>query len=212
MAKSEFTGTDKVISAMALLPKRITDRAKRLIDLNAVKLQRYIKTEKMTGRTTESRLAVRSGRLRASVLPIQAEIKGETIEGGISIGTIYGRVHIGPAGQTTTMKPKTGKYLTIPLPAARAGKGGQGPGKGSAKGGPWGETFVAKSRAGNLIIFGKLKITKGPRAGELRQNIVPLFLLKKQVTIKARIHPEDLISWIGPKMKEDFIAEGLKVT
>jgi hypothetical protein len=166
----------------------------------------------MTGGTTEDRLAVRTGRLRASVLPIKAEIKGNTIEGGVSIGTVYARVHVGPAGQTTVIKPKMAKYLTIPLLAAKAGRGGQGPGKGTARGGPWGETFVAKSRAGNLIIFGRLKVTKGPRVGQLRQNIVPLFLLKKQVTIKARIHPEELISWVQPQVREDFINEGWQVT
>jgi hypothetical protein len=109
------------------------------------------------------------------------------------------------------IKPKHGKYLTIPLEAAKAGKGGQGPGRGSARGGPWGETFVGKSKAGNLIIFGRLRITKGKRVGELRSRIVPLFLLKKQVIIRARIHPEELIAWIKPKMIEDFLKGGIEV-
>ncbi len=52
---------------------------------------------------------------------------------------------------------------------------------------------------------------KGKKTGELQGNIIPLFVLKKQVKVKARIHPEDLIAWIGPKMIADFKEKGIEV-
>ena len=48
-----------------------------------------------------------------------------------------------------TITPKTAKYLTVPLPAALEIKGV--PRKKSAR--EWDNTFVAQSKAGNLIIF-----------------------------------------------------------
>jgi len=201
MEESKIDGIGKIIP-------NIFKQAERIITRQAREMQRYIRTEHLTGGTTSTRLRVRTGKLRASCIPIKTEIKEGSVEGGISFGTVYGRVHIGPKGQVTTITPKKGKYLTIPLPAAMTGAGVA---RGSARQGPWGETFVAKSKAGNLIIFGKRKITTGKKAGELRGQATPLFLLLKSVKIKARIHPEDIKAWIRPKLIQDFIDHGVKV-
>jgi len=213
MVESKIEGVEELRIKLSQLPEGFKKRAVVIINRNAIALQRYVRAEKLSGGTTADRLAVRSGKLRASIKLLKTEITEDGVEGGISLGggLRYGRVHIGPRGQVSVIKPKHGKYLTIPLEAAKAGKGGQGPGRGSARGGPWGETFVGKSKAGNLIIFGRLRITKGKRVGELRSRIVPLFLLKKQVIIRARIHPEELIAWIKPKMIEDFLKGGIEV-
>jgi len=196
------------IDGIGKIPPNIFKQAERIITRQARAMQRYVRTEHLTGGTTSTRLRVRTGKLRASCIPIKTEIKEGSVEGGISFGTVYGRVHIGPKGQVTTITPKKGKYLTIPLPAAMTGAGVA---RGSARQGPWGETFVAKSKAGNLIIFGKRKITTGKKAGELRGQATPLFLLLKSVKIKARIHPEDIKAWIRPKLIQDFIDHGVKV-
>jgi len=211
-------GTDKLLNNLGKIPKSFLNQAKRIIDLNARVLQRYVKVEKLTGGTTLNQLKVRTGRLRASVIPLKTEVKEDRVEGGISFGTIYARVHVGPKGQVTTIKPKKGKYLTIPLPAAMTKSG---VGKGSAMLGPWTNTFVQKSKAGNLIIFGrmtsysKVKVggtaVKGLAIRKVSSNVVPLFVLKKQVKVKARIHPEDLIAWIGPKVITDFKDAGIEV-
>ena len=201
MEESKIDGIGKIIP-------NIFKQAERIITRQAREMQRYIRTEHLTGGTTSTRLRVRTGKLRASCIPIKTEIKEGSVEGGISFGTVYGRVHIGPKGQVTTITPKKGKYLTIPLPAAMTGAGVA---RGSARQGPWGETFVAKSKAGNLIIFGKRKITTGKKAGELRGQATPLFLLLKSMKIKARIHPEDIKAWIRPKLIQDFIDHGVKV-
>jgi len=196
------------IDGIGKIPPNIFKQAERIITRQAREMQRYVRTEHLTGGTTSTRLRVRTGKLRASCIPIKTEIKEGSVEGGISFGTVYGRVHIGPKGQMTTITPKKGKYLTIPLPAAMTGAGVA---RGSARQGPWGETFVAKSKAGNLIIFGKRKIMSGKKAGELRGKITPLFLLLKSVRVKARIHPEDIKAWIRPKLIQDFIDHGVKV-
>ena len=197
------------IDGIGKIPPNIFKQAERIITRQARAMQRYVRTEHLTGGTTSTRLRVRTGKLRASCIPIPTEIKEGSVEGGISFGTVYGRVHVGPKGQTTTITPKKGKYLTIPLPAAMTGAGVA---RGSARQGPWGETFVAKSKeTGGLIIFGKRKITSGKKVGELRGQITPLFLLLKSVRIKARVHPEELIAWIKPKMIEDFLKGGIEV-
>lgn len=80
---------------------------------------------------------------------------------------VYGPIH--EFGGTIT--PKRAQWLTVPLPAAMTPAGVV---KGRARDFP--STFVARSRAGNLIIF-----QRGVGGG-----VTPLFVLKKKVTIPAR--------------------------
>ena len=74
-----------------------------------------------------------------------------------------------------TIKAKRGKYLAIPLPAALTKAGAPRKGKTSPR--DWPNTFVNRSKKGNLIIFQK----KGKRARDQRPT--PLYVLKKQVKI-----------------------------
>jgi hypothetical protein len=156
----------------------------------------------MTGGTSDTTLASRSGMLKKSIRAITAKDSEKGVEAGLTIGTIYARVHFGPRGQITEITPKNSKYLTIPLPAAQ---GSHGQAKGRARDeGLWGETFVAKSKAGNLIIFGKKKYLKGAHAGETRGGIEALFLLVKSVRVPARIDPQDLLKWSAPQITRDL--------
>jgi hypothetical protein len=66
--------------------------------------------------------------------------------------------------------------LTIPLPAALDARGV--PRKRSAR--DWDNTFVQKSRRGNLLIF--------QRRG---REIVPLYALKPEVRVRARLGVRD---------------------
>jgi len=162
---------------------------KRVLAVTTREVASWIKSEYLTGGTTDTKLAVRTGRLRASCRPAPVEIVGtDRVEGGLLIGTVYGRVHIGRKGSSTTITPKKARMLAIPLDAAKTAAGVA---RGTPRGGPWGQTFIARVK-GNLIIFGKRQITKGPRAGQFRGGIVPLFLLKKQVKIKTRVPLEDI--------------------
>ncbi|MBM4272806.1 MAG: hypothetical protein FJ139_11725 [Deltaproteobacteria bacterium] len=177
----------------------------------------HTKSEHLTGGTSSTRLRVRTGNLRASTKPMTPIIKEDSIEGGIQFGTVYAGTHIGPRGKITEIKPTKGKdYLTIPFVGLQMKKNIQGPFlftpsmtkagvlKGSARSGMWGETFVRKSKKGNLILFGKQIIQRGIKAGLTKGRIVPLFILKKSVKIPARVHPEDIIDWTEPRLIGDM--------
>ena len=121
------------------------------------------------GGTTDKTLSRRSGNLVASIEK-SVRINGTTfgdLEGHIS-AAFPGIVH--EFGATIT--PKKGKFLTVPLPAALDGRGI--PYRRRAR--DWDNTFVARSKKGNLIIF--------QRRGT---QIVPLYVLKTSVKIPARL-------------------------
>ena len=70
-----------------------------------------------------------------------------------------------------TIRPRRAKYLAIPLPAALSSRGTllRRPRK-------WKNTFVAKSRKGNLIIFQK----RG-------KTIIPLFVPSTNLVVAPRV-------------------------
>jgi len=94
--------------------------------------------------------------------------KLDDIEGRIGASLIYARIQ----EYGGTIAPVATKYLAIPLPSAMDNRGI--PLKKSPR--EWDNTFVAKSKAGNLLIFQK-------RVGK----IIPLYVLKSKVTIPPRL-------------------------
>lgn len=196
---------DKILSTVPAVRKTI-----REVFLKDSKLlTTYLRQERFTGGTTESRLGVRSGRLRASVTAMPVVTKDDSIESGTQFGTVYGRVHVGPSGQVTTIHPKNAQFLAIPLAAAKTSSGVA---KGGPRNGPWGETFFARTKEGKLILFGKSAYSKGAKMGQTKGKIVPLFLLVKQVKVKARVHVNEIVDYIAPKIVQDLLATGLTVT
>ena len=124
------------------------------------------------GGTTATSLSKRSGNLVAAIEGSVRVVGSsfETIEGSIGApGVPYGRIH----ETGGTIRAKNVKFLTIPLKAALNGDGT--PIMNSAR--DWPNTFVAKSKAGNLIIFQKRGTT-----------IIPLYVLKSSVKIPARLN------------------------
>lgn len=114
------------------------------------------------------KLAKRSGRtLRAIKRSVKVQGSGSEITGTIG-GPFYLHVHENGA----TIRARKARFLTIPLPAALTSRGV--PKKRRAR--DWPNTFVQRSKRGNLIIFQK-------RGGRL----VPLYLLKKRVRIPRRL-------------------------
>jgi hypothetical protein len=172
----------------------------RLVNTTTLALQKHIRQDlfqsfAMTGPRNSNVLFSRSKKLRNSVINIPVVKTGDDVKGGVGIGTEYARVHFGKRGQVTTIVAK-GKMLTIPLPAAM---NNNGVARGSARDASiFGETFIRKSTKGNLIIFGKLKYVKGKSAGKVKGKLVPLFLLRNQVNVPARIFPEDLAKFAQP--------------
>jgi hypothetical protein len=124
------------------------------------------------GGTTATSLSKRTGGLVAAIQG-SVQVTGttfETVQGSIGApGVPYARI------QETggIIKAKNVKFLTIPLKAAMDSRGV--PIMKSAR--DWSNTFVAKSKAGNLIIF--------QRRGA---QIVPLYVLKPSVKIPARLN------------------------
>ena len=123
------------------------------------------------GGTTVDMLSKRSGSLTDAIVG-SVEVMGTTMadtEGHIGApGIVYAGIQ--EFGGTITAK--NGKYLAIPLPAALDSSGL--PLQSSPR--DWPGTFCAMSKAGNLLIF--------QRRGT---NIVPLYVLKTEVTIPPRL-------------------------
>ena len=124
------------------------------------------------GGTTTTSLSKRDGKLMAAIEG-SIEVHGETfdsIQGSIGApGVVYARIQeLGG-----TIHAKNAKYLAIPLPAALDGSGM--PLQSSPR--DWPNTFCAKTKAGNLLIFQKRGVT-----------IVPLYVLKTSVTIPPRLN------------------------
>lgn len=119
--------------------------------------------------TTDKTLSKRSGASVQSILQ-SVSVNGNTFD--TIVGHIGGKFPLQVHEFGATIKAKGGKFLTVPLPAALDGKGV--PIHKSAR--DWQNTFVAKTKAGNLVIFQKRGTT-----------IVPLYVLKTQVVIKPRL-------------------------
>lgn len=79
-----------------------------------------------------------------------------------------------------TIRASGAGYLTIPLPAAMDGRGI--PLRQRAR--EWDHTFTKRSKKGNLLIFRRL-----PGANAL----TPLYILKRQVTIRPRLRMEPVL-------------------
>jgi hypothetical protein len=114
-------------------------------------------------------LAVRSGGAGKSIRD-SVRVEGHSLKD--VAGFIGGKFWLKTHEYGATIKVKNAKYLTIPLRAALSAQGV--PLKQKAK--DWPNTFIAKSKKGNLIIF--------QRRGA---DIVPLYVLKKEVKIPKRL-------------------------
>jgi phage gpG-like protein len=150
---------------------------------------------------------VRSGRLRASIsynysqsgmgegkvdgIAAKEGVKGignpgsqwPILTGVVGSNVVYARVQ--ELGGTISKKDK---MLTIPLDAAKTASGVS---RGGAR--SFSDTFVKRSKAGNLIIFQ----SKG-------KDIVPLFVLKDKVVIPARPYLRPALEWSLPKIQKLF--------
>jgi hypothetical protein len=208
--QGKVDGGDAAIQAIRKVPKRVLLEAKRIFARHVVLLKTYVRKEYLTGGTTRDKLAVRTGNLRASTRELPVVEKGDSVESGLGFGTGYAKTHIGPAGQISTIRPKKGKFLAIPLDAALTPSGVA---KGSPRSGIWGDTFVFRLRdgSGRLMLFGKKIVQKGAKAGQARGNIVPLFLLVKQVRVPTRVHPEEILKWSRTHLTDDFKQIGIKL-
>ena len=173
-----FTNASAGLKAFATQLKRDWDGSSQVLSkemqdfLNGVAAalaQRH--GEGWPGGTGPQSLSRRSGALVNAIVG-SVKVNGTTfttIEGSIGApGIPYAKI------QETggVIKASSAKFLAIPLPPALDSNGL--PLRTSPR--QWENTFVAKSKAGNLIIFQKRAAT-----------IIPLYVLKDSVTIPARL-------------------------
>ena len=131
-------------------------------------------------------------------------LQGTILEAGLYSPPAWAAAHIGPAGSTTTISSKSGGFLAIPTDFVKQFRG----------------TPMGPKQYGGTVIFGGIICGKagwnqartggGLRqrraAGERfkKQDLIPLFILKKSVIIKKRIDPALLLAWIKPQYLADL--------
>jgi hypothetical protein len=132
-------------------------------------------------------LGRRSGKLRSTVRTIPPTYSKQTIKGGLSVGegVPYAQVHIGTSDvRETHIFPRSAQALAIPLRSALTSRGVI---KSAYSGGP--------REIPGLFTRGK---NKRLRSGVLYQQteggkVVPLFLLRRSVTVPRRIFTDIFI-------------------
>lgn len=166
---------DSVTGSFARLPETFKKELKDYLDTVAEALAKRHGNPWPSG-TTSSSLSTRSGNLIATIRN-SVRVYGSTLNdiGGSISAPFYARIH----ETGGTISAKNVKYLTIPLPAALNANGT--PIKRSAR--DWENTFILKSKRGNLLIM--------QRNGK---DLIPLYVLKTEVQIPARLHMADTIN------------------
>lgn len=139
-------------------------------------------------KNSTDRLQRRSGKGIESIIRSRRVQEGPTMQ-DIAATMTTGSMSIHETGGT--ISARSTRYLTIPLPAAMDRRGVAL--KRSAR--DWPDTFVKRSRAGNLIIFQK----RG-------KTIVPLYLLKSNVTIPARLRMAETVDDELPRLERAVVA------
>lgn len=134
------------------------------------------------------RLQKRSGKGIQSIMRSRLVMEGPTLN-DIMASMDTGTMTIHETGGT--IAARNVRFLTIPLPAALDRRGL--PKKRSAR--DWPNTFVRRSRAGNLIIFQRT-----------RTGLVPLYLLKPSVRIPARLGMARTVEQEIPRLERGIIA------
>lgn len=190
MIKIEESGSREVILRLEKYDEAVLDVAREVVTRGSRRLVRHIVSEHLRGGTTRTKLARRTGHLTQTTTEKKTQVSKAGIVGGVDFGAKYAGVHVGPKGQTTVINPKRAKFLTIPLDAAKTAAGVA---RGSAR--DFENAFFIRSKAGNLLLVQR-------RSGS--GGIVPLFVLKRQVSIQSRVHPEDISKKVGPEIVEDL--------
>jgi hypothetical protein len=170
------TDVEKDFEAITPIVKRIlTDYMRGVVKSVADRVSTPYPSGTSRGGAFPGSLSKRSGKLLAGLNPSRIQVKGSA-EKDVEVSfSLTGIANVHERGATIT--PKKAKYLTIPLPPALNANGT--PKKPNAR--AWKNTFILKSKKGNLLIV--RKIGKG--------GIEPLYVLKKSVKIPKRLAFEE---------------------
>lgn len=134
-------------------------------------------SSKLESNLSGGSLTPRTGNLKNNTFP-----RGPTeIRDGFLVEIVSTAPYARIQNQGGTINARTGGFLAIPLPAARDGSGTALFSFREAF--SQGNTFIQTSRSGNRLLF------RSTGAG----NIIPLFVLKQQVTIQGTGYADDAI-------------------
>lgn len=154
-------------------------------------LTNFVKSSFLSGPPGVSR---RTGQLYKSAKVIPGHDDGAEIVSGVSMGegVPYAALHIGPAGKVTVVRPKSGSRLAVPLYSVLTATGKLPVRlKGSLRNNP--NLFRPRGTGKNAqFIFEKL--SKG--------KIVPRFVLKKSISVRTRVHPEQIVAMKTMEIQE----------
>jgi hypothetical protein len=188
----QMTGVAELRQRYALAHQRLRAAVGQVFQRRLTEAVTYAQQRYRTGGTTSDRTAVRTGALRAAISH-RVSVAPTTVTGvfGYLQGNVpYAGVH--EATSPTVIRPTRGQYLTIPLPAARTGAG-------QPRARDFANTFFARSRRGNLLLF--------QRQGT---GVVPLFVLVRSVTVPPRPALQPTMDHFLPFIVQDVQAAALQ--
>jgi hypothetical protein len=201
-------GWDKVTRELRKLgPKRAVPLLRLVVGKRIQLIVTEIRQKWMTGGTKDNTLATRTGALKRSIRSMPPKIAGDgtQVVGQVFAGARYAVTHMGPKGSTFTIRGKP--WLTIPMmwipESARALAAKSGAIRGGARSDAFSDTFIRKSKRGNLIIFGQAAYQKGAKAGQAHGKVVPLFLLRRSVKVKRRVWLDVILKNAGENLVDD---------
>lgn len=192
---------DKIRIFLDKLTPHLQDTLIKEVRKQSRELRDYIAVRHLAGGTSADRLAVRSGALRGGTSPLPVQQEGNRIFAGVGFTEKYARVHVGPAGQKTVIKPTNAKMLAIPLAAAKTAAGVAR--VKSPRDIP--DLHLIKSKAGNLLLAKTIGKGKGKGKGKGRQ-IIPFYVLKNMVEVPARVHPASILAEKKAEIVQGFIS------
>ena len=165
--------------------QRLGETVGRIIDKRLGEAVTYARATYLTGGTTATRLAERTGRLQASFdKEVQVTPGAQTIVTA-RLGYLHGPSWVGIHEYGGTIRPTNAQYLAIPLTAAArsAGSPRQYPGG----------LFAQTSQRGNLLLFQRTEA-----------GIEPVYLLRSEVTIPARPALRPTVEKFTPIVTQDL--------
>ena len=171
MIAMKMEGAVKVMQNLERVSREIQQQKKVTMAKAGVYIMNYIQRNKLSGQV----LKRRTGRLAGS-FKYKVEEYGRYVSVRVGSNLIYSAIHERHSKEERTIRAKNGRYLTIPISKQYGGGAVTTTGVVRKPARQWEDTFVAMSKKGNLIIFQN----KG------NNKIVPLFVLKEEVTLPYR--------------------------
>lgn len=162
------------------VPELTRDLEDTLRHLTKILKKRHGNAWSFTSSTRRRYLRSRTGRGLKEVINSMQVMQGDRISRLAIRVQLSGYMALQETGGTMT--PQSSQFLTIPLPAAMDGSGVPL----RERAGDWDRTFVNRGPSGKLLIW--------RRDGD---QVVPLYVLEEEVTVKPRLGLGDLIEQEG---------------